>query len=178
MAGSTLWLDEEPPARDYVRAIGDPGRYREIVFCGYGEPLLRAAELAEIAGEVRRRSTTPVRVNTNGQADLFLGRDVLPELLGLVDVFSISLNAQDNATYQEVSRPAFGDKAYPAVIEFARRAVRQFPRVVLTVVRVPGVDVEACRKIAADIGAEFRVREYIDSGDRYLEDSGRPESGG
>lgn len=169
VAGAGLWLEREPPAEEYIRAIPDPDRYAEIVFCGYGEPLLRPDVLEAVARDIRARSQTPIRVNTNGQAELALRRDILSGLVGLVDTFSISLNAQDNATYRALCRPAFGDRAYPAVLEFARRAARLFPRVVLTVVDVPGVDVEACRRIAESLGVEFRVREHLDSGDRYLE---------
>ncbi len=130
---------------------------------------MRPEVLAEIARDIRRRSRTPIRVDTNGQAALFLGRDVLPELVGLVDAFSISLNAQDNATYQRLCRPAYGEKAYPAVLEFAREAVRLFPRVILSVVDLPGVDIKACREISEELGAEFRIRDYIDSGERYYQ---------
>jgi len=177
VAGARLWLEREPPAREYIQAVEHPERYSEIVFCGYGEPMLRPDVLAEVARDIRRRCATPIRVNTNGQARLFLRRDVLPELVGLVDVFSVSLNAQDNATYQAICRPAYGDRAYPAVLDFAREAARLFPRVVLTVVAVPGVDIEACRRIAEELGAEFRVRDYLDSGDRYLDEQGPDEVG-
>ncbi len=177
VAGANLRLDREPPAQDYVRAIEHPERYAEIVFCGYGEPLMRPGALAEVARAVRARSSTPIRVDTNGQAKLFLGRDVLPELVGLVDTFSISLNAQDDATYQELSRPAYKERAFPAVLDFAREAASLFPRVILTVVDVPGVDLEACRAIASELGVEFRVRDYLDSGDRYVENRG-PDGAG
>lgn len=172
IGGSHLWLEREPPVEAYIEALPEPGMWDEVVFCGYGEPLLRADALAAVAAHVKARSETPVRVDTNGQADLYLGRDVLPELVGLVDAFSISLNAHDNETYRRLSRPAFGDRAFPAVIDFARRAVGLFPRVTLTVVALPEVDIEACQRIAAEIGAEFRVREHIDSGDHYGTDSG------
>jgi len=163
VAGASLWLEREAPAADYIRAIESPDRFKEIVFCGYGEPLVRVEALAEIARDIRRRFKTPIRVDTNGQANLYHDRDVLPELAGLVDTFSISLNAQDNTTYQEVCHPVFGERAYPAVLAFAGEAVRQGHRVVLTVVRIPEVDVDACREIARELGAGFRVREYIGS---------------
>lgn len=177
VAGASLWLDSEPPAEDYVKAIGDPDRYAEIVFCGYGEPLMRAGTLAEVARAVRRLSRVPMRVDTNGQARLFLGRDVLPDLVGLIDGFSISLNAQDEATYRKLSRPAYGERAYQALLDFAREAVGLFPAVTLSVVSVPGVDVDACRRIAERLGAGFRVRDYIDSGNRYLEGRAPDEAG-
>jgi len=175
VAGASLWLDREPEAQDYIEAIPHPERFEEVVFCGYGEPLLRPDVLAVVARHVKENSATPVRVDTNGQANLFLGRDVLPGLVGLVDTFSISLNAQDNDTYRELCRPAFGDGAYPEVLAFAREAVRLFPRVILTVVGVPGVDIDACRAIAEGMGAEFRVRDYLDSGDRYPGPTGETE---
>ncbi len=178
VAGADLWLDGEPPAEDYIRAIPHPERYEEVVFCGYGEPLLRLDALIAVARHVKEHSETPVRVDTNGQANLYHGRNVLPDLVGVVDAFSISLNAQDNETYQKLSRPTFGERAYPAVLAFAREAVRLFPKVILTVVDVPGVDVEACRRIAESMGAAFRVREYLDSGDRYLDERGGHRRGG
>ena len=41
--GFNLKMDksEEPPAETYISEIGDPKRFKEIVFCGYGEPTIR-----------------------------------------------------------------------------------------------------------------------------------------
>jgi TatD family-associated radical SAM protein len=174
VAGASLWLASEPSAAEYVAAVRerDPNRFDEVVFCGYGEPLLRADVLAEVARFIRANSKTPLRVDTNGLGSLALRRDVLPDLVGLVDTFSISLNAQDGALYDSLCRPAFGPRAYPALLAFAREAVRLFPRVILTVVGVPGVDLDDCARIASELGAEFRVREYIDSGQRDLAEVG------
>ena len=36
-----------------------------------------------------------IRVNTNGHANRFAGKDVTPEMKGLIDVISISLNAEN-----------------------------------------------------------------------------------
>lgn len=157
--GYDLWVSHEPSAAEVISAIPDPGRYREIVFCGYGEPLMRPEVVMEVARYLKQWDT-PVRLNTNGLADLFLERDVLPELKGLIDVVSISLNASDAASYQQISQSRFGEPAFPAVIEFARRCQHFIPRVILSVVRVPGVDVEKARDIAEAMGLEFRVREF------------------
>jgi len=160
VGGFDLRLDREPSAGEVIAALGDPGRYDEVVFCGYGEPLLRLEVVRRVAGAVRRRSDTPVRVDTNGHANLYHGRDIVPELRRLVDHASISLNAQDAETYERLSRPLWGPKAYQGVLEFARRCVDVLPRVTLSVVSLPAVDIEACRRIADTMGADFRVREF------------------
>ena len=41
-----------------------------------------------------------IRINTNGQSRIFLGRDILPEMEGLVDSLSVSLNAADREQYR------------------------------------------------------------------------------
>ncbi|MCL6561086.1 MAG: radical SAM protein [Firmicutes bacterium] len=37
-----LWLKKEPDLNELMEAAGDIRRFREVVFCGYGEPLVRA----------------------------------------------------------------------------------------------------------------------------------------
>ena len=39
--GHQLCLEREPSVDEVMAAIGDPSAYDEVVFCGYGEPLLR-----------------------------------------------------------------------------------------------------------------------------------------
>jgi TatD DNase family protein len=101
-----------------------------------------------------------VRIDTNGHANLIHKRNVLPELVGLVDAVSVSLNAQNAEVYEKLTQPKFGAPTYDAVKEFIREAKKYVPDVTATVVSAPGVDVEACRRIAEDLGAKFRVREY------------------
>jgi len=157
--GHNLRLRDEPAVEDLVREIGDPARYAEIVFCGYGEPLLRLDVVKAVAAEVKRRGGR-VRIDTNGHANLIHRRNVLPELAGLVDAVSISLNAQNAELYSRISQPQFGIETYEAVKDFIREARKYIPDVTATVVSAPGVDVEACRAIAGGLGAKFRVREY------------------
>jgi len=157
--GHNLRLAEEPKAETLIKEIGDPKRYAEVVFCGYGEPLLRLDVVKAVAGEVKQRGGR-VRIDTNGHANLINKRNVLPELAGLVDAISISLNAQNAELYNKVSQPQFGIATYDAVKEFISEAVKYIPDVTATVVALPEVDVEACRKIAEELGAKFRVREY------------------
>jgi TatD DNase family protein len=157
--GHNLRLAEEPTAEALIKEIGDPKRYAEIVFCGYGEPLLRFEVVKTVAAEVKKRGGR-VRIDTNGHGNLINKRNVLPELAGLVDAVSVSLNAQNAELYNKVSQPQFGIATYDAVKEFISEAVKYLPDVTVTVVALPEVDVEACRKIAEGLGAKFRVREF------------------
>ena len=157
--GHNLRLSEEPTAEELIAQIGDPKRYAEIVFCGYGEPLLRLDVVKSVAAEVKRRGGK-VRIDTNGHANLIHKRNVLPELSGLVDAASISLNAQNAELYEKIGQPKFGIETYASVKEFIRESVKYIPDVTATVVSLPEVDIDACRKIAEELGAKFRVREY------------------
>jgi TatD DNase family protein len=157
--GHNLRLRDEPSADELIKAIGDPKRYDEVVFCGYGEPLIRLDVVKAVAAEVKRLGGK-VRIDTNGHANLIHKRNVLPELAGLVDAVSVSLNAQNAEVYEKLSQPRFGAPTYEAVKEFIREAKKYVPEVIATVVSAPGVDIEACRKIAEELGAQYRVREY------------------
>lgn len=161
--GHALKLDHEPDFTEVIRAIGDPTRYKEVVFCGYGEPLLRLELVKEVAAWLHQRGVK-VRINSDGQANLVHGRDILPELAGLVDTLSVSLNAADGETYQRICRSPFGKVAYEGVKDFLRRAPAHIPEVIATVVTLPGIDVAACRAVAKELGVNFREREYNEVG--------------
>lgn len=157
--GHNLRLGGEPSMETIIQQIGDPKRYAEVVFCGYGEPLLRLDVVKAVSAEVKRRGGR-VRIDTNGHANLIHKRDVLPELAGLVDAMSISLNAQNAELYHKITQPKFGIGTYEAVTEFIRRAKVNIPDVTVTVVSLPEVDIDACRAIADNLGVKLRVREY------------------
>jgi len=155
-------LDKEPTVQEVLEQIGDPTQYSEIVFCGFGEPMIKLEELLEIAREVKRKGGK-VRINTNGQANLYHGRNVVPLLKGLVDVISISLNAPTAEQYDAICHSRYGKEAFENILEFARECVKVIPRVVLSVVDVLSPDdIERCRAIAEDIGAQLRVRQMIE----------------
>ena len=152
-----LRLHREPTVEEVLEAIGDAGRYREIVFCGLGEPTVRLDALLAIAAELKKQGAR-VRVNTDGLASLREGRDVTPELTGVVDSLSISMNAQDEATYIRHTRPK-KEGAFAAMLEFARHAHEQGIEVTLTAIDgLEGVDIDACEHIARDMGVKFRRR--------------------
>ena len=161
--GHHLRLEHEPTAAQVLAAIGDPGRFQEVVFCGYGEPLIRLDLIKEVAAWLKQRGIK-VRINTDGQANLVHGRDILPELAGLVDAVSVSLNAPDAETYQSLCRSKFGETGYQAVKDFLAAAKQHIPSVTATAVGLPGIDLEACRKVAMNLGVDFREREYNEVG--------------
>jgi TatD DNase family protein len=157
--GHNLRLKDEPTAEEVIKEIGDPTKFDEVVFCGYGEPLLRLDVVKAVSAKVKRKGGT-VRIDTNGHGNLIHKRNILPELAGLVDAVSVSLNAQDAGLYEKLSQPRFGPGSYDAVKEFIREAKKYIPDVTATVVSAPEVDIEVCRRIAGELGAKFRVREY------------------
>ncbi len=161
--GHNLMLNSEPSFEEVMAAIDHPSNIDEVVFCGYGEPLLRIDLVKQVAGELKQRGYV-VRINTDGQGNRANGRDVLPELSGLVDSISVSLNAADPATYSRLCNTPFGEAGFTSVCEFIREATAHIPQVIATAVTVPGVDIDACRNLAISLRAEFRVREYTEVG--------------
>lgn len=158
--GHNLSLAKEPTAKQVIRAIGNPKKYEEIVFCGYGEPLLQLEQLKEIAGWVKSRDGR-TRINTSGHANLVYGRNIAPELKGIVDAVSISLNASNPAQYVKLHKPKFGRKAFYAAINFAKECKKYIGDVTITTINIPGIDLNKCRRIASRIKVKFKVRPYL-----------------
>ncbi len=160
----SLWLDREPSVREVCDSIDgwDLSQYDELVFCGYGEPTERLDDLLKVAKYVKSRHATPIRVNTNGLADLINGRETAPELQGLIDTVSVSLNATNAEDYNRLCRPRFGIGSFDAMLAFTKACVPYVPNVVMTVVDVvtSPAEQEKSRQIAESLGARLRVRPY------------------
>ena len=162
--GHYLKLPGEPSVEEVLAEVGDPTRCDEVVFCGFGEPLLRIEEVKTIAKALKARGAR-IRVNTDGLANLVHGRNVLPELSGLVDALSVSLNAPDAQTYARICPSRYGEASHPAILSFLREAVRHIPSVSATAVALPGLDHDAVRRLAESIpGVSFRLRSYDEVG--------------
>lgn len=161
--GHELKLSHEPNFAEVIAAVDAASDFNEVVFCGFGEPLIRLDLVKEVAAELKRRGLK-VRINTDGQANLVHGRNVLPELSGLVDALSVSLNASDAVEYERLCNTPFGGGGFQGVCEFLREAPRYVPQVTASAVTVPGVDVDEVRKLALSLGVEFREREYEEVG--------------
>lgn len=160
----SLWLDREPTVDEAVQEIIKNSKgCHEIIFCGFGEPLMRLDDVVAVCKKVKPVINLPIRINTNGQADLIHGRSTAKDLEGLVDTVSISLNAPDAESYEKVCHSDYGTKSFDAILKYAADCKKYVPHVVFSVVDVMNKDdIEKCRKIATDTGVEFRVREMID----------------
>jgi len=163
--GYDLRRAKDPRFDEIVASIGDPRAYDEIVFCGFGEPTLRLDTLQEVARWVKARGGR-TRLNTNGHADLIHKRPTARELVGLVDVVSVSLNAQDRETFERHCPSAFSPDGYTPMLDYIRSARDAGLAVVCTALAgLDGVDMEACRRIAEDdLGVGWRARTLSEVG--------------
>lgn len=150
---------EEPTGEKIINEIGDPKNYKEIVFCGYGEPTIRWNVVKEIAKYVKENGGR-TRLNTNGHANVIHGKDITPEMKGLIDSVSVSLNALDEKTYSKLV--GVEPKMFGEMLEFSKKSKEYVDEVVLTIVEEQNIDEAAARKfVEEEIGVKFRAREYF-----------------
>ena len=172
--GANLWLDvQNVTAKDVIEQIKNSAKKilegGEIVFCGYGEPLIKFEEVKKICQYIKKEMPElKIRINTNGHGNFVNKKNIVPELKGLIDSISISLNAQNEKLYREISQPKF-EGAYEAMLDFAKECVKEGIDTTMSVVSKfeedkYNVDIEKCEQIAHSIGAKFRNREWIKEG--------------
>jgi len=163
--GYDLRRAKDPRFEEIVAAIADPTDYDEIVFCGFGEPTLRLETLKRVARWVKERGGR-TRLNTNGHADLIHQRPTAPDLVGLIDTVSVSLNAQDRETFERHCPSAFSPDGYTPLLAYVRAARDAGLHVVCTALEgLDGVDIAACRRIAEeDLGVAWRGRTLSEVG--------------
>lgn len=168
VCGQELWLDSEDfTSEDVIEQLKKFNLSSEVIFCGYGEPMLKFEVLRQVAKYIKE--TYPkikIRVNTNGHANFIYKKNVVPELVCLVDEFSVSLNASNSEEYDELSQPKF-ENAYEEVKKFIKCSADAGIETVASIVdgyKGRRLDVEKCREIAESLGAKLRVREWIVNG--------------
>jgi TatD DNase family protein len=158
----TLWKD--PTTDEIIREIKNPETYDEIVFCGFGEPTIQLDVLLQVARWLKEKKCR-VRLNTNGHGNLIHKRDIVPELVGLIDEASISLNASNSKAYLEILKPTFGEKTFEEVIQFIQKCKRLLPKTTVTAVAYPGFDEKAFKNLAeVELGIPYRIRPYNELG--------------
>ena len=161
-SADSLFLDHEPTVAEVIKELEDFGlsKYEEVVFCGYGEPTERLDELLEIASYIKDNYDIPVRINTNGLADLIWNKETAPMLEGIIDAVSISLNEADADKYYNLCHPKFGIGSYDAILKYIDDVKKCVPSVAASVVSgsLSAESVEICRKIAEDKDIVFKVR--------------------
>lgn len=159
-----LWLDREPTVDEVIESLKgwDLSSLDEIVFCGYGEPTERLYDILKVAEYIRGVSGIKIRINTNGLSDLIHGKPTAPDLKGLIDTVSVSLNATNAEDYLKVCRPKFGIQSYDAMLAFTKECTKYVPSVVMTVVDVVTSKEEQakCKAICDSVGATLRIRPY------------------
>ena len=166
VSGFRLKLAEEPSAAQVIAELKEVvhrRRWTELVFCGFGEPTAKLDCLLEVTRWIRQNYGKPltIRANTNGHGYLLNpDRDVAKELKAAgVNKVSISLNAADEKTYNEVCKPK-SDNAYGAVLEFIDKAKKEL-EVEVTAVIIPEVDLHKIEARAEELGVKFRLRQCI-----------------
>ena len=176
VVGQTLWLDDEnSTAQDVIKQfevkknelLSTNLPFTETIFCGYGEPMLKFDELKQVAKYIKEKyPKTKIRVNTNGHANYIYKKNIVPECKGLIDEFSVSLNGATKEEYAELSQPKFA-QAYEEVKNFIKACSDEKISVVASVVegyKGRHLDLKKCEEIANNLGAKFRVREWIKNG--------------
>lgn len=161
----SLWLEYEPTIKEICDNIfsQDLSAFKEIVFCGYGEPLMRFDAVIEISRQIKAKyPALPIRINTNGQGELINYKGISKHFKGLIDYVSISLNAANAEDYQSICQCVYGEEAFPAIIEFAKDCKNYVPKVVFSIVDIiKEEEIEKCKEIANNAGVTLRIRHKI-----------------
>ena len=163
--GNYLWLRNGDPTVEKVIAaangFGDLTRFKEVVFCGFGEPTYKVAEMVALCDFFHEKGMK-TRLNTNGQGNLINKRDLVPDLKGKIDFVNISLNASCVDKYQPICRSQFGEAGFAGMIDFAKLCRKEGVDCRFSIVDCIGEEeVEACKRLAESIRIPLYVRKYI-----------------
>ena len=151
---------EEPGAEKYIQEIGDPKNYNEIIFCGYGEPTIRWEVVKKISKYVKENDGV-TRLNTDGHGNVINKKDITPEMKGIIDTVSVSLNSADPEQYSQIM--GIDKKMFFEMKDFVEKVKQFVKNVVLTIVTVDNIDIEKARKFTEDeLGVTFRERPYFE----------------
>lgn len=163
--GNYLWLRHGDPTAEKVisaaNGMGDLSRFKEVVFCGFGEPTYKVAEMVALCDYFHEKGLK-TRLNTNGQGNLINKRDITPELKDKIDFVNISLNASCVEKYQPICRSQFGEAGFTGLIEFAKLCRKNGISCRFSIVDCIGEEeVEACKRLAESVRIPLYVRKYI-----------------
>lgn len=171
VCGKNLWLkNDNVTVEEVIKQLKSLKQdEEEIIFCGYGEPTLKLEILKEVAKFIKENySNVKIRLNTNGHANFVYKRNIIPELVGLIDEISVSLNASTEDLYKELTQPNLVcENILDEVKDFIKKSVKAGIPTTASVVsgyKNYNVDLEQCEKIAQGLGAKFRVREWLNEG--------------
>ena len=157
----SLWLDHEPIMQELKDELEkfNLDNYDEVVFCGYGEPLMRINEVIEFAKYIKSKKNIKTRINTNGLADLIHKKKTAILLKDVIDSVSISLNAPNKEVYLKVTRSSFGIKSFGAMLDFAKDCKKYIKEVCFSVVdEISDEEIKQSQELADSLGINLRVR--------------------
>ncbi len=161
-SADSLMLEREPTVEEVKAELRrwKVQEYDEVIFCGYGEPTERLDDLLEIARFIKAAYGKPVRINTIGLADLIWERETAPELAGVIDAVSVSMNEADAESFNALCHPRFGLKSYDAMLKYIEDVKQYVPHVAVSVVSgsISRDSLERCRAKAEQMGVSFKVR--------------------
>lgn len=184
-----LKLEREPSFNelwDNLEKLASNNDFNEFVFCGFGEPLQRLNEIViPLSRKIREFYKNKIRVDTNGQANLFsYTKDMngnyrrlenVPEELfkSCVDKVSVSLNAENPEKYFILCKPVFPKRSREEVFNNVLKFIRQSSSAGLetevsalefALDKLPAEyhpDLEETEELAKSCGADsFRIRCY------------------
>ncbi len=162
--GNYLWLKNDPTPERVIAAangMGDLSRFKEVVFCGFGEPTYKMTEMLALCDYFHEKGLK-TRLNTNGQGSLINKRDIVPELKDKIDFVNISLNASCYEKYQPICRSQFKEAGFAGIIDFAKTCRKRGVACRFSIVDCIGEEeVEACKRLAQSVNVPLYVRAYI-----------------
>ena len=163
--GNYLWLRNGDPTVEKVKAaangFGDLTSFKEVVFCGFGEPTYKVAEMLALCDFFHEKGLR-TRLNTNGQGNLINKRDITPDLKGKIDFVNISLNASCYEKYQAICRSQYKEAGFEGMIEFAKLCRKNGIDCRFSIVDCIGEEeVQACKYLAESVKIPLYVRKYI-----------------
>jgi len=172
--GNNLNLAQgEPTAAQVVAALAQElsrAPFKEVVFCGYGEPTMRLDVLLFVAQTLKgwmaqaKYPPFPVRLNTNGLGNRINQKDIVPLLRPVIDVVNVSVNTASQEEWRRIMRPAAGyEDGFESVWNFLRSCVEAgFEKVVASCVEGVVKDPQAVKEKAEKLGATFYLRSFLD----------------
>lgn len=158
---NSLWLDHDPSMEEIKADLErfNLADYKEIVFCGFGEPMMRMDDLIETAKYIKSKADIKTRINTNGLGDLIHEKNTAECIKDCIDSVSISLNAPDKESYCRVTRPKFGEQSFEAMLKFAEECRDCGINIAFSVVdEITPEEIEKSKELAESLGVKLRVR--------------------
>ena len=158
---NSLWLDHDPSMEEIKADLErfNLDDYKEIVFCGFGEPMMRMDDLIETAKYIKSKADIKTRINTNGLGDLIHEKNTAECIKDCIDSVSISLNAPNKESYCRVTRPKFGEQSFEAMLKFAEECRDCGINIAFSVVdEITPEEIEKSKELAESLGVKLRVR--------------------